>query len=454
MKHLLFFFSFFLYFTSEAEAPRPRKTLETFCTFKEKRYNPGDSWHPYLEPHGFMFCIRCTCAETGHVNCNSIKCPVLQCENPVIDSQQCCPRCAAEPKSPVGLRAPLKSCQYNGTIYQAGEMFTSDELFPSRQPNQCVLCSCSNGNIFCGLRTCLKLTCSTPVSVPDTCCQLCKDHSDSPANPKYASMEEGEQLQLNRGVRHSQDRCSGEQIKTRAVRATPSTLSSTSRGINLKTFWHKGATGTTVKIVLQEKHRRACVYSGKTYSHGEVWHPVLRPHRLLECILCTCKDGKQECRKITCPSEYPCQYPEKPEGKCCKTCPETKEETNRTQCLQAYSNNLLVYKVASPSESDTDSTIRKIAIEREGAMDIEIYVWKTVEGILQLMEVQTLQKKEFAEQPENFILVTRLDEETWKKFREQEAKIKEATDSRMCDEGIKEVAKFLHPEELDRLCAA
>lgn len=63
----------------------------------------------------------------------------------------------------------------------------------------------------------------------------------------------------------------------------------------------------------------ACLYNDKTYSHGDMWHPVLG--RLLECILCTCTDGLQECKRITCPSQYPCQHPLKSAGKCCKTCP-------------------------------------------------------------------------------------------------------------------------------------
>jgi len=65
----------------------------------------------------------------------------------------------------------------------------------------------------------------------------------------------------------------------------------------------------------------ACVYNGKTYSHGEVWHPVFRLYGLLPCILCTCRDGVQDCQKITCPKEYPCDSPEKVDGKCCKVCP-------------------------------------------------------------------------------------------------------------------------------------
>lgn len=63
----------------------------------------------------------------------------------------------------------------------------------------------------------------------------------------------------------------------------------------------------------------ACLYNGKTYSHGDMWHPVLG--KVLECILCTCTDGQQDCKRITCPSQYPCQRPLKAAGKCCKTCP-------------------------------------------------------------------------------------------------------------------------------------
>uniref|UniRef100_A0A8C4RXE8 Chordin-like 2 n=1 Tax=Erpetoichthys calabaricus TaxID=27687 RepID=A0A8C4RXE8_ERPCA len=252
-----------------------------------------------------MFCIRCTCSQTGSINCVSIKCPTPPCENPVTETQQCCPKCL-EPKTPAGLRAKQKSCHHNGVIYQAGEMFTSNDLFPLRRPNQCVLCSCSNGNIFCGLKTCLTLTCATPVSLPDTCCQFTPWFNFISFIIIILYLVSSECI---------------SQAKGKLVKTSHSTVSNTPRGINLKSFMHKGAAGTTMKIVLQEKHKRACTYSGKTYSHGEVWHPVLRPHRILECILCTCKDGIQECKKMACPSEYPCEYPVKIEGKCCKTCP-------------------------------------------------------------------------------------------------------------------------------------
>ena len=41
-----------------------------FCLFHGKRYSPGESWHPYLEPQGLMYCLRCSCSEvcsSGHL---------------------------------------------------------------------------------------------------------------------------------------------------------------------------------------------------------------------------------------------------------------------------------------------------------------------------------------------------------------------------------------------------
>ncbi|XP_062867944.1 chordin-like protein 2 [Trichomycterus rosablanca] len=430
---------------SGTHAGQSRKIPAVSCKFKEKSFSPGESWHPYLEPFGFMFCIRCTCTESGHVKCNPIKCPNLRCANPVTDPQQCCPRCADEQRTPAGLRAPVKTCRHNGNVYQMGERFTNPDLFPSRQSNQCVLCTCSNGEIFCALKTCQPITCSSPVSVPDSCCLVCRE-----GPPDIHSYEDGGQ-QLNRGVRHCVDHCAREQTKNRAVRVLPTTVRGTSRALNLQTLNLKGAAETSVKILLQRKHQRACMYSGKTYSHGDMWNPPVMG-KVLECVLCTCKDGLQECRRITCPNQYQCKHPIKIEGKCCKICPETKPGTNRTECLPGQDNSLLVYKV-KPGAYARD-TVRKIAIAREGTAKVEVQVWKTVEGVLRLLETGDVQKKDLVEHPENYVLLTTLDEETWKKFRAEENKEKDFSRNWTCEDGIKEVVKYLNPGHLDSLCTS
>lgn len=65
----------------------------------------------------------------------------------------------------------------------------------------------------------------------------------------------------------------------------------------------------------------ACTHNGKTYSHGEVWHPTVLSFGPMPCILCTCMDGYQDCHRVTCPTQYPCSQPKKVAGKCCKICP-------------------------------------------------------------------------------------------------------------------------------------
>uniref|UniRef100_A0A8C3QEN7 Chordin like 2 n=1 Tax=Cyanoderma ruficeps TaxID=181631 RepID=A0A8C3QEN7_9PASS len=261
---------------------------------------------------------------------------------------------------------------------QQGEMFSTSELFPGRQPNQCVQCSCSEGQIYCGLVTCPELLCSSPLTVPDSCCQVCKGNEWEQLNcwslnPLFSGCSQ----------RHSQDQCLGEVVGRKPPGATVSTVLSSSLELIPRSFKPKGTGGTTVKIVLKEKHKKACVYNGKTYSHGEVWHPVFRLYGLLPCILCTCRDGVQDCQKITCPKEYPCEYPEKVDGKCCKICPETRvkptDEIATPRCGRSPSR-VLVYMFVPPRSEASKEILRTVAIEKEMAEEVEIYNWKLIKG--------------------------------------------------------------------------
>ncbi|KAF4009299.1 hypothetical protein G4228_000497 [Cervus hanglu yarkandensis] len=175
-----------------------RARPDMFCLFHGKRYAPGESWHPYLEPQGLMYCLRCTCSENAHVSCYRLHCPPVHCPQPVTEPQQCCPRCV-EPHTPSGLRAPPRSCQHNGTAYQHGELFSARELLPSHLPNQCVLCSCA---------------------------------------------------------RHSQDPCSGDSGRKRDLSTPSPTGPSAPLGVIPRHFRPKEAGSTTVKIVLKEKHKK------------------------------------------------------------------------------------------------------------------------------------------------------------------------------------------------------
>ncbi|XP_073870851.1 chordin-like protein 2 isoform X5 [Macaca fascicularis] len=256
-------------------------------------------------------------------------------------------------------------------MYQHGEIFSAHELFPSRLPNQCVLCSCTEGQIYCGLMTCPEPGCPAPLPLPDSCCQACKDEASE------QSAEE-DSVQSLHGVRHPQDPCSSDAGRKRGPGTPAPTGLSAPLSFIPRHFRPKGAGSTTVKIVLKEKHKKACVHGGKTYSHGEVWHPAFRAFGPLPCILCTCEDGRQDCQRVTCPTEYPCRHPEKVAGKCCKICPEDKadpghSEISSTRCPKAP-GRVLVHTSVSPSPDN----LRRFALEHEASDVVEIYLWKLV----------------------------------------------------------------------------
>lgn len=425
---------------------KPRKGPAVVCRFKDKSFNPGETWHPHLEPFGLVYCLQCLCSQSGHVSCSSVKCPALSCPNPVAPPRTCCPRCSDQPRVPAALRASARSCRSNGTVYQSGETFTRQELFPSRSHNQCVMCTCSNGNIFCGLKSCPPLTCPSPAPLPDSCCLVCKD-------PSGSSSTEDVNLQLNRGVRHSVDRCSG----------APPRLRTSPGGLSLSRLNLRGGSETTVKILLQRKQHRACVYNGRTYSDGDTWHPVLGgvrggarggvPGGVLECILCSCTDGQQVCKRIVCPGRLDCPRPLKAPGECCSTCPEpNRSEVNQSSCSGGFRPVLSVYKVWSSVAVDPPSSLRVLAVERSSSTEVEVQVWNTVDGVLQLMEIGDVERKDIKDHPENYTLLTTLDEEAWLQFKAEGADLSKAPLSRLCEDGIREMVTFLQPTHTQDRC--
>uniref|UniRef100_A0ABM5FVU2 Chordin-like protein 2 n=1 Tax=Pogona vitticeps TaxID=103695 RepID=A0ABM5FVU2_9SAUR len=411
-----------LYFSLETDAtaiPNPGRP-DASCTFHGKLYRAGESWHPYLEPQGVMYCLRCTCSQDAKVHCYQIQCPVLQCPNPISDPHQCCPRCP-ELKALSGLQTAVNSsCQYNGTTYQHGDLFTNHELFPSRQSHQCTQCSCSEGQIYCHLVTCPEPLCALPQTVPDSCCQVCKDNS-------FEKLIE--EPPLNRGVRHSQERCPGDDGNSKGLSGRADPPAGPSLELLRRNLRPNGKSGTIVKIILKERHKKACLYNGKTYSHGEVWHPTVRHVVRLPCILCTCRDGSQDCQKVLCPKEYPCANPEQVEGKCCKICPEDRT-TPAQDGFDATRCRVSVYTFVSPSSATEHpaENLRKMAIERESSEEVEIYTWKLVKGIFHLIQIQKVKKQEFRQEVQNFRLVSRTNEVYWKMFLVQGQEVK-ATES-------------------------
>uniref|UniRef100_A0ABM5EVJ0 Chordin-like protein 1 n=1 Tax=Pogona vitticeps TaxID=103695 RepID=A0ABM5EVJ0_9SAUR len=419
------------------------KYSETFCVFQDKKYRVGERWHPYLEPYGIVYCVNCLCSENGNVQCNRIRCPNLHCPNPVQVPQMCCPRCPDDSLFSVGSKITGKSCEFNGTTYQHGEMFVAEGLFQNKQANQCAQCSCSEGNVYCGLKTCPKLSCSSPVSMPESCCPACRgdgesswDHADGDIFRQPA----------NREARHSPHR-SHYEPPPRQIANIPRFAGGRSNRGALPDM--QQASGTIVQIVLNNKHKhgRVCVSNGKTYSHGESWHPNLRSYGIVECVLCTCNVTKQECKKITCPEQYPCRQPKKIEGKCCKVCPE--EDEDEEQDSKEYfcgEETLPVYEAVL---TQVEEIVRKIAVVRDEPPQVEIHVWTIRKGILSQFDTETISMSEFRQLP-HFKQITRTTLSQWKIFSEGEAQIRHMCESRVCRTELEDLVKVLYLEKSER----
>ncbi|XP_036082816.1 chordin-like protein 1 isoform X4 [Rousettus aegyptiacus] len=440
-KYIFSLLLFFLFL--EGSKTEQVKYSETYCVFQDKKYRVGERWHPYLEPYGLVYCVNCICSENGNVLCSRVRCPSLHCLSPVHIPHLCCPRCP-DPLPPVNNKVASKSCEYNGTTYQHGELFMAEGLFQNRQPNQCTQCSCSEGNVYCGLKTCPKLACAFPVSVPDSCCRVCKgdgelswEHSDDDIFRQPA----------NREARHSYQRShydpppsrqAGGLLRFPGARSHRGALTDSQQ-----------ASGTIVQIVINNKHKhgQVCVSNGKTYSHGESWHPNLRAFGIVECVLCTCNVTKQECKKIHCPNRYPCKYPQKIDGKCCKVCPE--ELPGQSFDSKGYICGEETMPVYESVFMDDGETTRKIALETERPPQVEVHVWTIRKGILQHFHIEKISKKMF-EEFHHFKLVTRTTLSQWKIFTEGEAQISQMCSSRVCRTELEDLVKVLYLERSEK----
>ncbi|XP_048370669.1 chordin-like protein 1 [Sphaerodactylus townsendi] len=209
------------------------------------------------------------------------------------------------------------------------------------------------------------------------------------------------------------------------------------------------ASGTIVQIVLNNKHKhgRVCVSNGKTYSHGESWHPNLRSYGIVECVLCMCNVTKQECKKINCPDRYPCKQPKKIEGKCCKVCMEETENQNLDhKDYFCGEETLPVYEAVYAEDGEI---IRKIAVKTEKPPQVEIHTWTIRKGVLSHFEREKLPKTEFNELP-NFKQITRTTLSQWKIFSEGEAQISHMCRSRVCRTELEDLVKVLYLEKSEK----
>uniref|UniRef100_A0A8C7E2Q1 Chordin like 1 n=1 Tax=Naja naja TaxID=35670 RepID=A0A8C7E2Q1_NAJNA len=420
---------------------------ETYCMFQDKKYRVEEKWNPYLEPYGIVHCLECLCTERGNVLCMKVKCATLRCSTPIHEPSKCCPRC---PDQPVvsDTRITGKACNYSGTIYQHGEMFSIEGIFKNKQPNQCVQCSCSEGKIYCALKTCPDLTCTSPVSVSDSCCQVCKGKDlQSPFQLCYSALFSQIISLFCFLQRHSPP--SQPESSTSSPTLAAIILQPPEGKASFKSMPNTSQRSRTfVQIILnRQKVGEVCISNGKTYSQGETWHPFLRNYGTVECVLCTCNGTKPKCKAIQCPYQYPCEQPKKIEGKCCKVCPE--EIESQLPDNQDYFCNEETFPVYEAIRDISNGTLRQIALEKNETSEVEIYTWTIKKGILSSINTDTISKEEFRELS-HFLQITRVTLNKWKIFSEGAAQINQMCENRDCRTELEELLKVLYLEKSEQ----
>ncbi|XP_053555283.1 chordin-like protein 1 isoform X2 [Bombina bombina] len=332
-------------------------------------------------------------------------------------------------------------CVFQDRKYRVGERW-----HPYLEPYglvYCVNCLCrEGGNVLCSRVKCPSLHCANPVYVPQLCCPRCPgegllswDHHEADTFRQPA----------NREARHSYHRAYDHSPGTsRSSSKLPSTRSN--RGALSDP---QQASGTIVQIVINNshKHGKVCVSNGKTYSHGESWHPSLRAFGVVECVLCTCNFTKQECKKISCPEKYSCKYPQKVDGKCCKVCPEEIPDPHSGDREYLCGEETIpVYESVLLGEGET---IRKIAVVTEDPPLAEIHEWLIQKGVLRQFSIEKMPKEEFEEQQE-FKQITRTTPSQWKIFTEGESQIDHMCQTQVCRTELEDLVKVLYLDKPEK----
>ncbi|KAK1346578.1 hypothetical protein QTO34_000435 [Cnephaeus nilssonii] len=427
---------------------RKLKHNEVNSLFQSDRGKKGEETFPVMAPVGINRMSNCHCPQLP----SPAACPACSpIRNPSGD-------CVCVPHSPqfachhqlfpilISWSASVStySIQYINISFAAGLLWVHYFFFLKRCARMFYQVHCIEANIECGPSTQKGLNHMFPGRCPLQCCQkirgegeLSWEHSDGDIFRQPA----------NREARHSYHRSHYDPPPSRQAGGLPRFPGARShRGALMDS---QQASGTIVQIVINNKHKhgQVCVSNGKTYSHGESWHPNLRAFGIVECVLCTCNVTKQECKKIHCPNRYPCKYPQKIDGKCCKVCPE--ELPGQSFDSKGYFCGEETMPVYESVFMEDGETTRKIALETERPPQVEVHVWTIQKGILQHFHIEKISKRMF-EELHHFKLVTRTTLSQWKIFTEGEAQISQMCSSRVCRTELEDLVKVLYLERSEK----
>ncbi|GBM21432.1 Kielin/chordin-like protein [Araneus ventricosus] len=220
-------------------------------------------------------CRKCYCYK-GNMECESVSCPAMTCENSRKEPGSCCPTC--------------KECHFQGIVAKDGETFQP-------QSDSCYSCTCDKGAVYCERRNdrC-NPQCINPIKLPGQCCPVCDgceyENKDYKNRERFTPNPDEPCLQCE--CSNGNVRCFQQQCPKLSCR-------------NPQKIGNK-CCEECVEYCVDENNKE------KIYQEGEVW---LSPEN--ECNICACKDSMVQCQRVDCPAVH-CQHPAAPFGVCCPEC--------------------------------------------------------------------------------------------------------------------------------------
>ncbi|XP_014676004.1 PREDICTED: kielin/chordin-like protein [Priapulus caudatus] len=290
----------------------------TDCFYHGQEYTNGSDFS--------AGCEQCACVN-GDVTCAPLTCPDLDCDNPVLPLDECCPICPQCSVDGLTFRdgenfpnpadrcenctcrgtavhcvrrpctatcahpVPDKCCPQCDGCYYKHQTYTNKQLF---KPGPCQTCVCDDGSVTCTADKCAELSCQFRIRDPGSCCERCQGCS-----------YEGQEYEEHAIWPSKHDSC-------------------------VKCTCHQGVVTCARKHCMTPCARsflrpgqccpvcRGCYYKGALHISGKVFHPDNDI-----CQTCQCEGGALQCWKETCPALLDCPADEvlpPAHDQCCPHC--------------------------------------------------------------------------------------------------------------------------------------
>ena len=138
----------------------PAARVDKTCHNGSAVFQLGDVWR--------AGCSTCTCFEGDRISCVLPACPLLDCNETTIATDECCPVCSSSNvilSTATIIRVASSDCTSSaGHVYQDGASWVEGD---------CNHCVCSGGNTLCSQPSCYLGNCTAFVTPPGACCPAC-----------------------------------------------------------------------------------------------------------------------------------------------------------------------------------------------------------------------------------------------------------------------------------------